>query len=779
MKNKTELLSFFDPERSYSEQEVRGVIIDLDVVQNVLIATSSSGDSIPLGQWSADMPNDLIDIKVLPTDVAITSTMLNGEKYRTPDFKIIDITPTTYLGIGQHIGSAEYVRTNDHKDDLKQGESLITYAISVLPILVEETNTHIITATGVDISANNVWSGSYSVAKTLNRKMDTLSDGLLGDGQQLILTYTFPQPIRFVGYDYSNLRNDYHTKSYVVEYSEDGTNWVEFDRVDVDSDRMGHYEKMVGEIPVLAVRWKSLTHGSAPGVGYFNVFTGLPGKVEEFEELEFDSNYFNVTETADEIILLPTPPSGEAPVVDSVPLGLLKYVKLTSKVNKGTNLFLNSKSVEVIPLNLIETDSIGLVDRLPGVRLPKGSYNYRINFTPGSRTSSGRYFLASGASSILPIDRQFLIPGEAGTDNHMSQPVCGTGSFKLRETTDLFLKRENFLDSIGALSLTDNEPVATLEIWQTDTSPVFVPMDVPLKPSAEMQSANWRVLESFLNTGANHDNLTNGLLGSDVGLDLTTSSHFLRFYVDEPFRLWVNSSTVAGPAKLERCAKGVTRITKGITELLNQDNLWQLYSEDLPAGEYKISFDAIRRADREWFLEYVENPVYGVIKVGNAIKPMTSATDQGQVVTESSAYTSGHVAWQTCKDVVGYYGWVSANGAPPTPGSPQWMEIEFVGVDKAITGFAVGNRSTSGAGAIRDFELWGWNETASDWDVLYTVTSRVNAAVAGRDEYLNIGNHTYSKFRLQVTAIQDSSPFLAMGKFELFGTEQVMRDDWI
>lgn len=779
--NLIEKASHFDPNTTYPVSTVPDAILDLNVVSNVLEATLPGNVKKILGRWSGPDPLQVVSFSM--DDNQVLHTIMNDDTdHSTPQVRFDLHTKVITLGSGVHVNSFKVNNFSDLRFDYHNESAGTMYAIAAAPKTTSIAGLRVVTATGVVITGSRTWGPGYDVLNTLNRKVDHASDGLLSSGYNLVITHTYPSPILFLGYNFKGLRADYATHSIKIEYSINGVDWIQFDSKSTAGNVMGHYEKIdAAPIQVLAVRVLA-TGPTAAGCGYFNVITAGWGEVEEFKPLNFHPDYFDVVEEEDRVEITPI---ATGTVIDIKPLGVKDYLRV-SAVLKAGRLDPMPTGTGLIKFNQIERDTLGVMPTLPVVNLPRGKYRYRFTVNDSMR-GKGFYYLAVQGNQYAFNALHHHDPG-INTLNRTAG-IEGEGEFNL--CVDDFLTLNYWKPNAANLPIAniDGDKLATLELWRiSEPDEEFIhPYG---KPSAAMRCSPFvKIYEALYSPSAIRTFDALFTVPYSAGwADWSLAGNHVVVYVAKPFRLWRAALAVTGVRyhgllKITYYGNGEIDMTPRQYTLVGAEGVWELATKDMPAGVYKFERAAATRVDGAWFFESLTNPDFSDFVRTNKIAPMASANDQGQVVIASSFYSAAEAPYQAFTGAIHISGWTSGAATALSPTTPEWLEIDL-GTPTSFNSFTVANRAYSATagytGGIRDFQLQGWNADAGVWDVLHSVVGRAENTPGALTVHEMIGEYTYQKIRIVVTARNATATgtYTAIGRLEIYERVSTNTENW-
>lgn len=451
--NRTELMSFLDPGKTYTPAEVPGAFIDFNVVGNVLRATLASGAIMEFGRWTGPAPIQSQTIE-LDTIGRIKTTLNNGVVKFTEQCRFDEWTEANTVGLGLHVERQLNGNYNDSDADWYNESQKLMYALAPRPESTTIAYNHVVTAKGVDISSSAMWSASYKLYDTLNRS----TGGWLGSSAAGgYILHTYPTAIPFRGFIYQNLRSDYRTTAFVVEVSANGTDWVEIQTKNISADIMGLHEHTIPQaMSVTHVRIRFLSYVNAPGCGRFDVIVDPWGYIEKFKPLVFDPTAFKVTETATELELdFKAPGNGGGGLYDGT-LNLKNYVRFMSKTSGVT--YRSALSDNVIPMTEKQFDGIGVPQSLPGMKLPAGRYWTKLLCRTTCTNASVLYLKA--ADGTEPFTH--YIHYDNGAYGECTGFVTAEFEINLTEDTVLML-----VDSVSKeMVIQRNQIEAIVEFWK-------------------------------------------------------------------------------------------------------------------------------------------------------------------------------------------------------------------------------------------------------------------------------------------------------------------------
>lgn len=822
--DKTEMLSFLDSDVVYSETKVPEAIVDLEVRNGNLIAHKANDVEFDVGSWFGKSGVQIKSMSLTQNDELLTILSDNTEVL-TPRTKWDVSIPSRLKGKGQLQPPVAFPHLfNDAPTDFYDEDNDLLYMFGKAPKYVSLTTLRMVTVTGVTVTASNQWSAAYPIYSIFNRKVEFVSDGLLGSGA-LTVTFEFPldKPAEIKGYLYQNLRADYTTHSYIIEYlPPGGTVWQP---LDTRSPGMALNTVIYAESVIAkSIRWRSLTFGSAPGVGRLDWLVGKAGNSAGAQPVNFPSGYFNVTEDEDTIYVEPnrlTPTDNT-----DVRFNLLNYHHLMCVPTGGQRTLFKANMLNVVPWNVVRADSTDAADELPLIKLKRGRWYYRYALVLVN-TGKFRIFLSIGGT-LYPLSD--IMSGVTQLTYSRAVVAQDEGIIEIHEDTTTFLVVEQ--EGAGGLSKVGvGSHSASLELWWLDDN--LTPVIAPVLPSIGLIPAPFKHLEGTLAVGNGSALFTDSLANESRW---ASAANYLVMSVTTHFRIWRCTLAAGGPlnarlkvTKLDRGAYVMENVHKVLTKV--GGNEWEVMTYTLPPGIYRFDYIAERK-DSAWFIEQMPKPAeweFGQVAIRVTL-PMTSAVEAGQTVTNSSeangstkgfnAFTavptgngwlsggatifgdgvnrvnlpmtatpqSGQTATWSSDYGAAYSGLealgvgISANGwvvsAAPTPAAPQWLQLKF-DTPVAFDSYSITNRNYSLAISPRS-----WTVQVSDNGVDWTPVSTVVDDMRDNQAELRVfrlDTPVTAKFvRLSITKHHAFSgvPYLcAVGQF-LIGT-MTSKSEWL
>lgn len=807
--DKTEKLSFLNPEATYSESDVPDTIVDLEVRNGLLVAHKASDAEEDVGSWFGRSGVQIKTMEITPNDQIMT-VLTDDRPVITPRLKWDVTVPSRLAGVGQLQAPTQFPYLfNDTPTDFFDADSDLLYMLALEPKYTSLTGTSMVTTTGVSVVASSQWSSSYPIYRIFNRKVEFVSDGLLGSGN-LTVTFTFPvdKPAEIKGYLYQNLRADYVTNSYIIEYlPPGGQTWLPLDTV---SPGMA-LNTIIYPKPVVvsAIRWRALTFGSAAGIGRLDWLVGRSGKTATATPVVFPSTHFNLTEDADKTYIEPN--RLNAQVSDFPRFDLNKYHHLLFTPNVGQRGLFKAGVMNVVPWNVVKADAKVIANELPLIKLKKGRWYYRYAL---ALVNSGKFrvYLSIGGS-LYPLSD--LMSGISQFNGARAVVVQDEGYIEIREETNTFMVIEQ--DGPGGLTAvaTDSHS-ASLELWWIDE--VFTPVVAPILPQPGLVPAPFKHLEGTFPVGNGSALFTASLADTTWWSNAT---NYLVISVGTHFRIWrcsiAGGSSAIAQLKITKLDTGAYPLAGAHRPLTKSgSNQWELMTYTLPPGVYRFDFVTDRK-DSAWFIEQMAKPAqweFGDVNIritlpmtsGNesgqivtsssalsgsysgfnaftAIPtgggwisgaatdfseylkrinvPMTTATSDGQIATASSQYGAAYSPVYAFKDVATTEGWVSAN-SQATVANPHWLAIQLA-APKAINEYRITNRNT-GVNTVIPPKSWQlqYSNDGSVWTTAHTVLNDPGNGLAQVRPFKIGSTITAKHWRLLIT---DSWPGVSTGSF--------------
>lgn len=665
--DKSEIKSFLDPNKVFSAAEVPDAMVDVRVQGTQLEIKKAVGDFQNIGRWYG--PSGVAVASMTFSDTGdLETTLTDSSKIIIPEITKSYTLEAEVIGTGLLTSSGTYPSLfNEEYVDWYDQENDLMYVIGSNPNVTSKTPLLMQFANGLKITASSTWNTTnYTLEKAFNRKVDHTSDGLLG-ATQLTVTFEFPvgQPAEIAGYRYKNLRSDYRTNTYMMEYQAPGSDeWLP---LDTQSPGLT-LNTIIYETPVLvkAIRWRSLTFTSAPGIGQLDLLQHSPKNRATFKPINFLSSHFNRQEDLNGVTLTPIQ-VGEIVTEPVVPLNFSRY-SAAKFIYDATNTRyeLKTNSLFAIPLNKVVADNNNAFSNLPYIHLKKGRWYVKLKAT-SVLSARSRLFLGYRGTNY-PVGDVFATVVQ-DTNLRSNQHVM-EGPLDIHSDVDVSI----VFDSDGIRGLTQRnpnaitpQPVVSIELWHIDDVPEE-PAFTGIKPSAELIPAPFRHYGGTLNFG-NGSQLFDGLTASatpqDTGYWYYSTDHVI-VGVFTPFRIWRRTrSTAGGPIaplrviKLDGGAYELPSAHKPISKV--GANEWELMTFTLPAGIYKFLYSG-ERNDAEWFIE--KQPLPAEWEFGNVATrvtlPMTAAVDAGQTVTTSSAFSASYAGYLAFTSIPSGNGWISS-----------------------------------------------------------------------------------------------------------------------
>ncbi len=276
--DKTEKLSFLDSNTVYPESYVPEAIVDLEVRNGQLISTKANDVEVDVGAWHG-RSGDQIKTMTIDSASKIVTTLSNDVQHITPVVKRDVSIPAVIKGTGLLTPPITIPHLfNDSPTDYYQESNDSSFMFATEPRYTSLTGINMVTVTGVTVTASSQYSALYPLYRIFNRKIDSVVDGLLGKGH-LTVTFVFPvdKPAEIKGYIYRNLRVDWMTKGYVIEYQrENSSTWITVDtRPSIGMEVIEYYFTV--PIVAKAIRWRSTSYLAAPGIGRLDWIVGISG----------------------------------------------------------------------------------------------------------------------------------------------------------------------------------------------------------------------------------------------------------------------------------------------------------------------------------------------------------------------------------------------------------------------------------------------------------------------------------------------------------------------
>lgn len=124
---------------------------------------------------------------------------------------------------------------------------------------------------------------------------------------------------------------------------------------------------------------------------------------------------------------------------------------------------------------------------------------------------------------------------------------------------------------------------------------------------------------------------------------------------------------------------------------------------------------------------------------------MTSDTDGGYTVTESTYY-SGRAGWRAFDgSTATYSGWYTASG-----NATGWLQMQLPAA-KIVTYYKIYQTNDTITRAPKDWTFQGSNNGA-DWDTLHTVTDQTGWTASQWREFYPTTTNYYSYYKINITA---------------------------
>lgn len=791
MKDKTELLSFFNADHIYTPSEINDLYVDLEVTQDILIGITAKGERISLGLWPGALPLDLGALTINPEDDFLVNEVSgSGQLVETLPGRKVKNTPVTFSGVGRKTGVSDTPITNETPDDYHPIYQDLYYAIAQSPQTTSVAHTRVETTTGVVVTCTPLWNTVYQLYNLLNREVSTGSDGPLSNSVNFELTFMFPTPIPFCGYVFHNLRDKpYSGDRYIIETTKDGVSWDFFEEVDYSSRRFEEITKIVDTNLVdfvLGIRWKEAPGNTGyPGVGRFEILTTPPGKIVKFKPLEFLPSQWNKELTPEGLVLSPKVTDTGAEPPRGLSLNSYLRVSCTSpKDDAKTGL-----KAEFIA-DKIECNTLSPNITVPRLNIPKGKYSYR--YTACLRREMGKAKLSIGhvaAGGVTDIVHGMFTVGP-GTGNPRSITRAMTGELNLWGDTDITLRYISEYESQLIGSGDTNTVSAVLELWKIAEVP-DMPEETPLAlPSPGMLAAEHRITRQ--NYGAEVTKLTDGDIaeGADVakaGWTTRNKNDYLEFTVSQPFRLWVVYGDTNSTPELFSLTRGGLDLSSKVIPSTGLNREWQQLTHDLPPGSYGFRFlsNLQNYAFVEWFFELVTEPNYNPVVITQQTLGMFNNGDMDQLVEQSSFLEAGKEGYRVFTGgAPALDGWVTGAGKLPSVVSPEWLTIRFISGRRKVSGYTLANRTRADAPgdmqAPEDFELQGLDEFNQRWVHIHAVSGRDATAAGEVTKHKLPYPVSYACYRLLVTkANAGVGNSMTLGRFQLILEDGDFHRDWL
>lgn len=830
--DKTEKLSFLKADHIYSAAEVPDLITDLNVDTVRLEAVKVNGTKVDKGRWFGPTGLQLADMS-LTQDAAIKTVLTDGTEVLTSPIKNDMERRVKFKGSGLIQGIEENPRSfnttvGDYYDEASDLVYLLPYppeTVSVTPTRVEFTN-------GVIITANNLFSTSYSIMGTINRKVDGNGDGWLGTGSNSTVTYTFPagQFATIVGHRFKHLRTDYRVGRYAIEYQTvNSDTWIlASEYAPLSSVSVENLYILPAPIQVKAIRWRALTvaAGSAPGIGMLDFLMNSP----EFEclanPLQFPVSHFDIVETETEIIVSPNRVAEWVATPNR--MSVLNYHKFeyTHANASLANNQVYSGTPNIIPFNRVINDPTGIGATLPYLKLKKGKWKYKFNLSLFN-TSACRYYLTHGISLYPLVDSSY------GATSNTGNSLTDEGELNLLEDTTTSIAV--LATGTGAIPMSIvGLALATLELWFIDDVPEVTPEVAPIYPMPDMIPAPFSHHSGLTKIGKGAELFDGDVASANLFCTWDAVGRVVVIGVRSNFRLWrcpkPDGNGAAGKLLVTKLDGGSIPLPAAHLPIsAKAAGTWEPFTTVLPPGVYSFSYAGELREDSEWFVEYCDKPATWdfINAVTRVTLPMTSSSMSGQTVTTSSDYNSNTAGWKALSDdptsqgwvsgqdtifsvwegvlhqpmtgdaTVGQVaaassvqsslrpwlaftasptelGWMSAMGTVVSPATPQWLSLQLTDA-QLIRSYVVGNRTTnraSGAVSPRDWEFQISNDGV-DWDTVHTVVGDTRNDTGLYRTFVLDYPVRAKCIRLYITArnlTSDPQQYVTVGMFAVYGT---------
>lgn len=806
--NKTELMSFIDPNKTYDATNVPDAIVDIviDATTKETAVKLANGTSVNKGRWTG------------PDPIQTKSVTLEPDPDKVGAFRLIHtMTDDTEHDAGRIRQDVDYAAAFIGELGLVTGQKEFPSYSDNFPMWVDYSKR----ATFMFGDAENWDSGNYlsrikngmnligssynaaydvsNLIRTTNRSSVWLSSGSTG---QLVSVNNVDNPKKtFLLAGLSLLGSYALTGDIIVRFESDPNTWVPikpFTRTNSSDDPIIWLDSPI-EVVSVGINIKSNAN-SRLYLFQFNpvilVGVGITTKMVEFDQGRFDTELLG-----DGLHVRPKKVAPE--VLTNRKMDLSHYSKLAvvipRKINqpysdfKTTTSYNNSTSG--VQLNRVVIDNLGVGRNLPLIRLKAGIYKLEYNgFVPNK--SKSNIFLTFGHSCYMvngfePFGQYNSINGSF---------IKFLRIFEIGSDTDLQLSWapiSNSKNETGShnnwYSSTEDENyriAGELEIWQLSgipeiTDEFFSNAVAPLETMGPKAKA--RAIAGSVNPAIrNGEFLWAPQYGGSVAFDSTLKVYMK---VHSAFRLHCRFYTKSGARfkinKLDGLAVDVSKAA--VLAVSANNNQWAPVSQDLPAGVYQFAFDIGSGTIYDAYFERVDQPDYSWADITTRLNlAMTSNEEQGQVLTASNANT-GNDIWRAFGSVVSAVGWKTEDGTIPTEATPQWIAISL-GTEVMIDNYVIQNVDTGNDGdtlAPKSWELQIKSATELNWKTVHVVRDDPKSQSAAERKFSLPYRYAATEVRLLITDYHPQTDpevteyrGVAVGMFRLENAESIIPRNW-